>query len=447
MPLTELTQTPLQAEPRSLPYAPAVPTRIEDTQLPFTFIAQLACKILFHAGPQRVSDLAARIKLPASIVESVIDFLRRERLCEVTSTSTGMNLVFGLTELGRVRAEEYLRISQYAGPAPVSLESYVRQVRLQTVADLAITRADIERAYAGIVIRSATVDRLGTAMNSGRALFVYGPSGAGKTFIVEQLSRLLAGTVFVPYAFLVGDHVIQVFDSLVHERVGAAGSDAVSVLHRSTCDQRWVPCRRPMVLAGGELTLQMLDLKFDERTRFYSAPPQLKANNGLFVVDDFGRQLVRPHDLMNRWIVPLDRKVDYLALHTGEKFLVPFDVIVVFSTNLEPAQLADEAFLRRLGYKIHVGPIDTQEYREICRQVCASLALRYSDAAVDYLLARFEHEGRALLPCTPRDLLGQVRDQARYTGIAPELTPDLLSWAWDNYFVAAEATPFQGARS
>ena len=443
--LAKPMQTRPEIETRPLAYAPVIPSSIEDTQLPAGFLAQLACKILFHAGPQRVSDLAARIKLPASIVESVIDFLRRERLCEVTSTSTGMSLVFALTDLGRVRAEEYLRISQYAGPAPVSHDAYVRQVRLQTVADIAITRTDVEHAYSGIVIRRAITDRLGAAMNSGRALFVYGPSGAGKTFVVEQLSKLLAGAVFVPHAVLVGDHVVQVFDALVHERVTAAAEDAVPLLRRNTCDQRWVLCRRPMVLAGGELTLDMLDLRFDPGTRFYSAPPQLKANNGLFVVDDLGRQLVKPQDLMNRWIVPLDRRVDYLALHTGEKFLVPFDVIVVFSTNLDPAELADEAFLRRLGYKIHVGPIDAREYREICRQVCASLSLRYSDAAVDYLLARFEREGRALLPCTPRDLLGQVRDQMRYTGIAPELTPDLLSWAWDNYFVAADVEPFEGA--
>jgi len=273
---------------------------------------------------------------------------------------------------------------------------------------------------------------------------LYGPAGAGKTFIVEKLGRLLSGDVFVPYALLVGDQVIQIFDPLVHEAVSASTEDRVQLIRSDAYDTRWVLCRRPMVLAGGELTLPMLDLQFDETSRFYSAPPQLKANNGLFVVDDLGRQLVSAHDLMNRWIVPLDRRVDYLALHTGEKFLVPFDVIVVFSTNLQPAQLADDAFLRRLGYKIQLGALDEEQYRAICRQVCTSIGLRYSDTAIDHLLARFKQEARPLLACTPRDLLAQARDQSRYSGASAELTTELLSWAWRNYFANA-AEPSEGA--
>jgi hypothetical protein len=202
-----------------------------------------------------------------------------------------------------------------------------------------------------------------------------------------------------------------------------------------------VRCKRPVVLTGGELTLQLLDLQFDHTSRFYSAPPQLKSNNGLFIIDDLGRQLVRPKDLMNRWIVPLDRRVDYLALHTGEKFLVPFDVTVVFSSNLAPSELADDAFLRRLGYKIHLGALDTALYRELCRQVARGLGLRCTEAVIDRIVARFHAEKRPLLACTPRDLLCQVRDRSRYRGMEPEVTGELLDWAWENYFARTSAQP------
>lgn len=439
MPLTHLHESAGHRDDSHMAYAPAMPRSVEDTGLPFLFLAQLVCKVFFHTGPQRLADLATRVKLPAGVLEPIIDFLRRERLCEVTSSSTGINLVFALTDLGRERADEYLRMCQYAGPAPVSLQSYLNQIRSQAVADLTVTREDMQTAFSGIVIREEILDQFGSALNSGRAIFVYGPAGSGKTFVAERLAPLLTGSVYVPYAFLVENQVIQVFDPLSHVPVRVPGPEVSAFAQARTGDPRWVLCRRPVVVAGGELTLGMLDLQFDEGTRFYGAPPQLKANNGLFIVDDLGRQLVQAKDLMNRWIVPLDRRLDYLALHTGEKFMVPFDVTVVFCSNLSPARIADEAFLRRLGYKIHLGPLDEVQYREVCKQVCHSFGIPYSDPAVDYLLARFRQEGRPLLACTPRDLLGQVRDQARYRGVPPELARDLLDWAWDNYFVREQA--------
>jgi DNA-binding PadR family transcriptional regulator len=417
-------------------YSPALPRSVEDTELPFLFVARLVCKTFSHTGPQRLADLAARIKLPPGILEPVIEFLRRERLVEVTSSSTGINLIFALTDLGRERAGEYLRMCQYVGPAPVSLEAYLAQVRRQAIVDLTVTREAVREAFSGIVIREAILDQFGAAMNSGRAIFVYGPAGSGKTFVAEKLARLLKGNVYVPYAILVENQVIQVFDPISHERVKILSPDTVLFAQGKTSDPRWVLCRRPVVVAGGELTLGMLDLRFDEGTRFYAAPPQLKANNGLFIIDDLGRQLAQAKDLMNRWIVPLDRRVDFLALHTGEKFMVPFDVTVVFCTNLSPVQISDEAFVRRLGYKIPLGPLDGIQYRVVCKQVCQSFGLSYTDEAIDYLLARFGREGRPLLACTPRDLLGQVRDQARYRGVPPELSRDLLDWAWDNYFLS-----------
>jgi hypothetical protein len=290
-----------------------------------------------------------------------------------------------------------------------------------------------------VLVRDGVLDQFGAAMNSGRAIFVYGPAGSGKTYIVERLAGLLAGEVYVPFAILVGNQVIQVFDPNVHERAGG-GDEGLQFLH-GAADSRWVRCKRPVVLTGGELTLQLLDLQFDHASRFYMAPPQLKANNGLFIIDDLGRQLVRPKDLMNRWIVPLDRRVDYLALHTGEKFLVPFDVAVVFSSNLQPGKLADDAFLRRLGYKIHLGALDAALYRELCRQVARALGLRCSERVIDYIVERFEAEKRPLLACTPRDLLCQVRDRACYRGLDAEVTEPLVAWAWDNYFAFESLQP------
>ena len=439
IPLAALREVPSRLADDASAHAPAMPRTADETGLPFLFLAQLLCKIFFHTGPQRLGDLAGRAKLPPGVLEPVVDFLRREKLCEVASSSTGVNLVFTLTDLGRERAEGYLRMSEYAGPAPVSLQAYRAQVRRQAILDFTVTREEMRKAFSGIVMRDETLDRFGAAMNSGRAIFVYGPAGAGKTFVAEKLARLLSGDVYVPHAILVETQVIQVFDPLVHESVHAPAHEISALVQLKAPDPRWRLCRRPVVLVGGELTLGMLDLQFDEGTRFYAAPPQLKANNGLFVIDDLGRQLVQPKDLMNRWIVPLDRRVDYLALHTGERFMVPFDVTVIFCTNLSPTQLADEAFLRRLGYKIHLGAVDGVEYREICTQVCESFGIPYSESAIDYLLSKFKHEGRPLLACTPRDLIGQLQDQARYRGLRAELTNDLLDWAWNNYFIDDQA--------
>jgi hypothetical protein len=271
-------------------------------------------------------------------------------------------------------------------------------------------------------------------MNSGRAIFVYGPAGSGKTFISEKLVHLLTGHIAVPYAIAVDNEVIQVYDPLVHDQV-EQDEAPFGLDRRSLPDLRWVLCRRPVVKTGGELTLSMLDLDFDESARFYQSPPQVKANNGLFLIDDLGRQLASPLDIMNRWIVPLDRHVDYLTLHTGKKFVLPFDVIVVFSTNMPPNQLADEAFLRRLGYKIYIGHLDEEEYRAISRQVCDQLQIPYSDKQLDYLLREHHYkEDKPLLACIPRDILGQLRDIARYEERRPELSEVLLDWAWNNYF-------------
>lgn len=414
---------------------PGQPRTVGDTGLSFLFMVELLTKILFLRGQLRLIEISDHIKLSIGVLEPLLTFLRTERLCEVSRTSgTDTSTAYTLTDLGRLRAEDFLQKSQYAGPAPVSLETYVQQIEQQSIANMQVTHPDLTKAFAGIVVKETILKQFGAAMNSGRAIFVYGPAGSGKSYISEHLVRLLSGDVAIPYAVVVDEAVIQLFDPLVHTPVPQ--SDASNCLDgRRSCDARWVLCRRPVVSTGGELTLPMLDLDFDPSTRFYQAPPQVKANNGLLIIDDLGRQLTPVLALLNRWIVPLDRRVDYLALHNGKKFMVPFDVIVVFSTNMPPKELADEAFLRRLGYKIYIGALDEQEYRDIAKQVCAELQVPFSAEGIDYLLHEHHYkEGKPLFACIPRDIIGQVKDIARYDGRPPEMSPELLDWAWNNYF-------------
>lgn len=414
---------------------PPQPRNVGDTGLSFLFQVELITKVLFLRGQLRLVELADHLKLSIGVLEPLLAFLRTERLCEVSrSGGTDTSTSYNLTDLGRLRAEDFLQKSQYAGPAPVSLESYVQQTKRQSVSNMQVTHQDIVRAFEGIVVKEGILKQFGAAMNSGRAIFVYGPAGSGKSFISEHLVGLLSGDVAIPYAVVVDEAIIQVFDPLVHKPVPQTETNSC-LDGRRAADPRWVRCQRPVVITGGELSLNMLDLDFDSSTRFYQAPPQVKANSGLLIIDDLGRQLTPVLALLNRWIVPLDRHVDYLALHTGKKFMVPFDVIVVFSTNMPPKTLADEAFLRRLGYKIYVGALDEQDYRDIAQQVCAEMGIPFSEEGINYLLHELHYkEGRPLFACIPRDIIGQVRDIALYSSKKPEMTPELLDWAWNNYF-------------
>jgi hypothetical protein len=417
---------------------PRPPRTVDDTGLRFLFLVELTGKVLFVRGQLRLTELAQHLKLPVTVVDAIMRFMRTERLCEITRRGeTDGDVHYNLTDTGRLRAGEFLQKSQYAGTAPVSLDDYTRQVKRQAIAGMRVTLSDVARAFEGLVIQPHLREQLGAAMNSGRAMFLYGPAGSGKTFLAEQLLRLLSGQVAIPYAICVDNEVIQVFDPLVHESVEEDRGPNGSLDRVRTMDARWVLCRRPVSLTGGELTLDMLNLDFDETTRFYQAPPHVKANNGLFIIDDLGRQLLSPQQLMNRWIVPMDRRVDYQALHNGYKFAIPFDVILVFSTNMSPSQVADEAFLRRLGYKIHVGPLQESEYRSIFRTVCKDYGVPYTDDAFEYLL-REHHDknSKPLLACYPRDIVGQIRDFAIYRDQRPELTHESLDWAWTNYFAS-----------
>jgi MoxR-like ATPase len=430
----------MSAEPRAAAL-PRAPRTVQETGLPLSWLVELLAKKLFVCGQLRLAELSAQLKLNVSVLDALIVFLRAERLCEVTrrgGSGTDADLAYNLTDLGRTRAAEFMKHNAYCGPAPVTLAAYCAQVEAQSLALMSIMREDVAREFDNIVVSPVVLDQLGAAMNSRRAIFFHGAPGTGKTYLAERLSKLLKGPIGVPHAILVDGEVIQIHDPMVH-RAQAGAAPASHAFDRNTvADARWVQCARPAVLTGGELTLAMLDLQFDPSTRFYQAPPHLKANNGIFIIDDLGRQRCSAAELMNRWIVPMDRHVDYLSLHTGHKFLVPFDVIVVFSSNAPPEQLADDSFLRRLGNKIHVGALTESEYERIFRQVCAQYETPYCGDALHYLLQQHHYkEGRALLACHPRDILTQVRDLARYQGKQPSLDEKTLDWAWNNCFIGS----------
>jgi hypothetical protein len=433
---------PAKAQPIALDRPPStlpsMPQRVEDTDLDSSLLVELLAKILYVRGQSRLADLAAHAKLCIGVLEALLSFMRSERLCEMLRHGeTDGTMAYSLTDLGRTRARDFLERCQYAGPAPVSLSAYVKQVAQQSVMDMGVTRELLQSAFEGIIVRPELLDQFGAAMNSGRPILVYGPAGSGKTYISERLVGLLSGNVAIPHAIEVGNEVIQVFDPVVHQPVASDDSRRSGLDRGRKHDGRWVLCRRPVVLTGAELTLPMVDLQFDQKSRFYQAPPQMKANNGLFIVDDLGRQLVSPQDLMNRWIVPLDRHVDYFALHTGKKFQVPFDVIVVFSSNLQPSKLADEAFLRRLGYKIFVGPVPESDYRRIFMKVCEDNGIPFDEKGYRYVTRELHpRNAKPLLACLPRDILCQLRDFARFNDRQPRLSEELLEWAWHNYFAS-----------
>lgn len=435
---TERKVIDLKTASHNLPVAPRTP---QETGLPFLFLIELVVKVLSVRGQMQSVELAAHLKLNVSVLDALIVFMRAEKLCEVVrrgGSGTDADLTYNLTDLGRAKANEFMTRNAYAGQAPVTLASYCAQVQAQSVADMRVVRADMKREFDDVVINPLVLDQLGAAMNSRRAIFIHGPAGSGKTYLAERLAGLLKGAILVPYAVLVEGEVVQVYDSLVHKTVTGATEATASFDRGQSVDARWVRAVRPAVLTGGELTLEMLDLQYDPGTRFYQAPPHLKANNGIFIIDDLGRQRCSPVELMNRWIVPMDRHIDYLALHTGYKFLVPFDVIVVFSSNFPPEDLTDGAFLRRIGYKIHVGALNEAQYEQIFKDMCKQCGIAYDNDAFHYLLREHHYkESRPLLACYPRDILVQLRDLALYENRTPVLGEKVLDWAWNNYFVGA----------
>lgn len=411
---------------------PAAPRSIEETGLSQAFVAGLVLKSTLVLGRPSYGDLIERHCLPLAVLDNVFAFLVREHLVELTHRGkTDLDVTFRLTDAGRVLALEERARSSYSGPAPVTLDAYLDCVATHSVRKLRVTQNAVWGVFEGIVMDTSVLDSAAAALNSGRPLLIYGPAGSGKTFLAERLGSLMGGHVPVPHAIYAAGEVIQIYDPLVHV-------DAASQTDSQSIDRRWRLCERPVVMSGGELTLDELDLRRDEAAGFYQAPPHMKANMGMYIVDDLGRQRVEPRDLLNRWLRPLDRGVDFLTLESGNRFVLPFDVWPVFSSNLAPEQFADEAFLRRLGSKLHVGALSIDHYRAVFDAACTSLGLVSTQDAFDYLLHRLHlPTGKAYLACFPMDLLRLVAAGARYRGDPLEVTHDALHDAWASYFGTA----------
>jgi hypothetical protein len=418
----------------------AAPRTVEDTGIRRSLLEELALKVLYLEGELNLHELASKLGVSPPVVDDIFQRLRKAQLCDVTGMVGSTHRIATNTQ-GKLRAQELLTRSLYAGVAPVSLADYIIRVRAQSVTEAEFDPTDVRRAFSALVLDDDTVRQVGIAVQSGTSIVLYGPSGTGKTSIAERIPAIYQGGVLIPYAVEVDGQIITVYDPGVHRRL--------ELEMPLDADGRWVLCERPRVTAGGELTFEMLDLQFNEVTKFYTAPLQMKANNGVLVLDDFGRQRMRPEMLLNRWIVPLDRKIDFLTLQGGKKFEMPFDVLVVFSTNLDPASgfttnpaaaAPDAVFLRRIANKIRIGHVSREQFHEVFRRVCDQYGLAYDAATVertvDYLIGELE---QPLLPCYPRDLVQQVCWEARFERRPPSLTWEAITRACRTYFILKSA--------
>lgn len=419
------------------------PKTLADTGLSMTYVADLLCKHLMESGAVTLSRLSDMLALPSRIIEDILHFLRREARVEILSTAADDGAMrYGLTDKGRALARAALEVSGYVGAAPVALEEYVKVVLQQTVHDRNVTAPDMREAFKDVVLSDEMLDRLGPSLNSGRAIFIYGPAGTGKTYITQRFIRVFNEGVFIPHAILINDTVLSVYDPVIHKALEQPRLDDESLSIISSFDQRWMRCERPAIIVGGELTADMLEVQFDAASREYRAPLQMKANNGVFIIDDMGRQRVEPQAVFNRWIVPLEEKKDYLSLGSGRHFSVPFDVVLVFSTNMKPTDLADEAFLRRIGYKIEFPYLTPAQYSAIWRQQCREKGVPFDMEILKYAVQGLHQEdGKPLLPCHPRDLLGLCVDKAVYSDQPRMVTKEILDWAWENYFAKTDSSP------
>ncbi len=425
-------------------FTPPQINQLEDTGLSALWLQDLALKIFYFQGYLTGFRIAEEMALPfTGVVDQILDTLKREKLIEVKSSQMGLGegaFQYAITGAGIARAREALDRSQYAGPAPVPLESYNNAIRRQSRGRTKINHVNVRQALSHLVLSERIFQRVGPAVNSGTSIFLYGAPGNGKTSIARAIGdMILKESLYIPYAIYIEGQVVKVYDSVNHklappEETQNPTTGSLKINPRR--DPRWVRIHRPFIITGGELTMAGLDLVFDDVNKYYEAPFQVKANGGILLIDDFGRQLVRPRDLLNRWIVPLENRIDYLTLHTGRKVEIPFDVLVVFSTNLPPRDLVDEAFLRRLRHKIEVSDPSYDDYREIFKRVAEQKGVRFSDQGLAYLLQEwYIKPGRKIRASHPRDLCDQILDIAHYLSVEPSMTRELIDQAALSYFV------------
>jgi hypothetical protein len=425
-----ISQTTILTRAEIETMGPAVPEELAETGVAEGFLCDLALKHVAMQPDPTTELMAERLRLPRTLTEEILQKLYREKLIEVRLQTTPGSTRYAMLDHGWDRYSRLLSFSGYTGAAPVSLNDYSHMMRLQSVPPEPALMDTVRVAFHDLILPESLLQTLGCVINSRRSLFLTGLPGTGKTAVAERINGALPGAIWIPYAVEIDGQIIRVFDSHCHRR---AAEDVTPVEY----DRRWVLIERPLVIVGGELTLENADLTWSDTAKFYEAPFQMKSNGGTLVIDDFGRQRVAPQDLLNRWIVPLERRVDYLALNTGKKIEVPFEQLVVFSTNLDEKDLADQAFLRRMGYRARVEPPTPAAYSEIFKRVCYTRGIRCDQLTLDHVLTKYRVERRQMKGCEPRDLLDRITDICRFEAQALELSPQVLDIAWRNYFGAS----------
>lgn len=421
---------------RSDVLAPPTPETIEDTGLPLSTIEQLIFKFLYFRGDMLGRDLATAMGFKFSLIDPLMEALKRQHSVQV-KRSLGMgnsSSVFALTEAGRTLTREYLENNQYTGPAPVPLFQYTWFARHQRRKEGWLTPEALTHAYRKMVVTKKLLSQVGPAVSSGNSFLIYGQPGNGKTYLAEALGDLDDTPIFLPHAIECQGQIVQLFDPIYHHPVDQG--EEQSAIFEPKFDGRWIKCKRPFITTGGELTMEMLDLSYNATSKIYDAPYQLKANNGIYLIDDFGRQRCTPAEVLNRWIVPMERRVDYLTFRTGGKMTVPFEAFLVFSTNLRPEQLGDEAFLRRIQYKMLMRSPDEDEYKRIFEAFCGSRELPFERPLLQtFIEKRYRATKKPFRRCHPRDVLSHAIDLIHFEGLPYKLTEDLLDRAFESCFV------------
>ncbi len=420
----------------ALDFSPRPPESLDEAGLTPELIEQLLLKMLFQHGEMSGWDLSLAIGLRFSLIEAPLDTLKRKHLALVKRSLglAGVTSVFALSDEGRTQAREYMELTQYMGAAPVPLEQYIEQVRRQRVPEGWLTPEKLARAYRHMVVTPQILAQIGPAISAGRSMLIYGQPGNGKTYLAEALVNLDDTPIYIPHSILCRGNIIRIFDPVQHQAI-EDDSTASLLSANGSFDRRWIKCRRPFLVSGGELTLSQLDLSFNPVSRVYDAPLQMKANNGMYLVDDFGRQAVSTAEILNRWIVPMERRIDYLSFISGSKMEVPFETFVIFSSNLKPGQLGDEAFLRRIQYKMLLRNPETPEYRKIFENFCKGKSLPFEYHDLDNFLDRhYSTTGRPYRRCHPRDVISHAIDMIHFEGLDHRLTAGLLDRAWESCF-------------
>ena len=430
---------------------PSVPKSMEETGLETNFLLNCLLRTMYISALQTIPELSEQIKLTRVVIEELLIFAKKEALVEIRGPSEkNPNIMrYALTNAGKERASEALRRCEYIGPVPIPLDVFQTQIQKQTITNEVIGIEKLKQALAHLVLSQDIVRKLGPAANSGRAVLIYGSAGNGKTSVAEGIINAFEQPVYIPYCIEVDGQIIKIYDPSVHRpfpirTAGAAYSNPIFLPHLEH-DPRWVRCKRPYIITGGELTLEMLDLEFDVHSKYYEAPLQMKAVGGIFVIDDFGRQRVRPHELLNRWIFPMERKIDYLTLHTGKKFAMLFDQLVIFATNFPPEELMDPAQLRRVHYKMKINPPTEEEYKEIFQRICDSYGLGFSDDLMNYLLDSFYLKHKVpFAGFHPKFIAEHVIAACNYLGTTPQITQELLTDSLENMVILGGQPAAQG---